>query len=59
MDVMMMKKTNVEKNVEYYKSNGVKLTGMHGDNYCSSKAGACSSCKVVYKFDICHEALQF
>ena len=27
MDVMMMKKTNLEKNVEHYKAEGVKLTG--------------------------------
>ena len=29
MDVMMMKKTNPEKNVEHYKAEGVKLTGMN------------------------------
>ena len=27
MDIMLMKKTNMEKNVEHYKSNGIKLTG--------------------------------
>lgn len=27
MDVMLMKKTNIEKNVEHYKVEGVKLTG--------------------------------
>lgn len=27
MDVMMMKKTNLQKNVEHYKAEGVKLTG--------------------------------
>lgn len=27
MDVMLMKKTNIEKNVEHYKAEGVKLTG--------------------------------
>ena len=27
MDVMLMKKTQMEKNVEHYKNNGVKLTG--------------------------------
>ena len=29
MDVMMMKKTNLEKNVEHYKAEGVKLTGIY------------------------------
>ena len=27
MDVMMMKKSNMERNVEHYKNKGVKLTG--------------------------------
>lgn len=27
MDVMLMKKTNLERNVEHYKKTGVKLTG--------------------------------
>ena len=27
MDIMLMKKTNMEKNIEHYKSNGIKLTG--------------------------------
>ena len=27
MDIMLMKKTNMEKNVEHFKSNGIKLTG--------------------------------
>ena len=27
MDVMLMKKTNMEKNVQHYKTNGIKLTG--------------------------------
>ena len=27
MDIMMMKKTNVERNIEHYKNEGVKLTG--------------------------------
>ena len=29
MDVMMMKKTNLEKSVEHYKAEGVKLTGIY------------------------------
>ena len=28
MDIMMMKKTNLEKNVQHYKAEGVKLTGL-------------------------------
>lgn len=39
MDVMMMKKTNMEKNVEYYKSNGVKLTDIWDGVY-----NTCSKC---------------
>ena len=35
MDVMMMKKTNLEKNVEHYKAEGVKLTGMNQQAICS------------------------
>ncbi|XP_020626416.1 uncharacterized protein LOC110063762 [Orbicella faveolata] len=35
MDVMMMKKTNLEKNVEHYKAEGVKLTGICMKQQCS------------------------
>ncbi|KAM7439577.1 hypothetical protein ABFA07_011033 [Porites harrisoni] len=39
MDVMLMKKTNMEKNVEHFKSNGIKLTDVWDGVY-----GTCSKC---------------
>ncbi|KAJ7393440.1 hypothetical protein OS493_006414 [Desmophyllum pertusum] len=39
MDVMMMKKTNLEKSVEHYKNEGVKLTDVWNGFYST-----CSNC---------------
>lgn len=47
MDVMMMKKTNLEKNVEHYKAEGVKLTGICMKNNVVS-SGNLRECKNLH-----------
>lgn len=41
MDVMLMKKTNMEKNVQHYKTNGIKLTDVWD--------GVCNTCSKAYE----------